>query len=167
MTIDNEAVHLMPFFGTVWTPNERWFVNSYLQVDVDANGDGVTGATFSTSGPPTQFIGRYRDTTFLYADIGVGYWARHTNDASRALTGLAYVCEFHMNQSLEGQQVLSSNGFQVGSPIENQSVFDITVGAHLEFYTRTTVTLAYCTPLNSDSDKQFDGQFRLLFNRRF
>jgi hypothetical protein len=101
----------------------------------------------------------------MYADLSVGYWARHTKDRCQALTGLAYVCELHLNQSLEDQNVFSDGGFQVGSDVPNVTLLDFTVGAHVELYSLTTLTFAYCTPLSSD--KQFDGQFRVMFNRRF
>ena len=54
----SESVHLMPFFGFLWTPNDRWFSISYLQVDVDANGTPVSVDTDETS---LTSIGRYRE----------------------------------------------------------------------------------------------------------
>jgi hypothetical protein len=167
LLIENQSVHLMPFFGGLWTPNDRFFGIGYLQVDVDANGDPVTGTNPFSSFPTTASVGRYHDTTFLFADLGLGYWARRSNDRSKFLTGLAYVLEFHLNQSLQGEQVLNGNNFQIGTSAENVSFTDITVGAHLELYKMTTVTAAFCTPLTSDRDRQFDSQFRVFVNRRF
>jgi hypothetical protein len=80
---------------------------------------------------------------------------------------LAYVVECHVNQSLTGQQVLNSNIFQVGTVANNVSFTDMTVGVHLELFKLSTLTAAYCTSLTPDNDRQFDSQFRLLFNRRF
>ena len=45
MTIQNRSVHLMPFVGGLWTPNDRLFAIGYVQVDVDANGDPVAFGT--------------------------------------------------------------------------------------------------------------------------
>jgi hypothetical protein len=167
LLISNQSVHLMPFFGGMWTPNDRWFGIGYIQVDVDANGDAVSGFDPFSSFPTEEGIGRYRESTFMYADLGIGYWAKRSNDPHKMLTGLAYVLEFHLNQSLEGQQVLNSTNFQIGTPAQNVSFTDMTVGAHLEMYKLTTITAAFCTPLTPDRDRQFDSQFRLLFNRRF
>ena len=167
LLIENQSVHLMPFLGGLWTPNDRWFGIGYIQVDVDANGNPVTATDpFSTNPIPTS-LGRYYDTTFLYADLGLGYWARRSKDPCKFFTGLAYVLEFHLNQSLQGQHVLTSNNFQIGTTAENVSFTDMTVGAHLELYKLTTITAAYITPLTSDRDRQFDSQFRLFINRRF
>jgi hypothetical protein len=166
LSIDNQSVHLMPFLGGLWTPNDRWFGIGYLQVDVDANGDPVTGTNpFSTPNP--TFLGRYHDTTFMYADLGLGYWARRSHDSSQFFTGLAYVLEFHLNQSLQSQQVLVADAFQIGTPAQNVSFSDLTVGTHIELYKHTTITAAFITPLTPDRDRQFDGQFRLFVNRCF
>jgi hypothetical protein len=167
LLIENQSVHLMPFFGGIWTPNDRWFGIGYLQVDVDGNGNAISGFDPFVSVPTEEAIGRYYDTTFLYADLGVGYWAKRSNDHHKMFTGLAYVLEFHFNQSLQGQQVLNSPNFQIGTPAENVSFTDMTVGAHLELYKLTTITASIITPLTSDGDRQFDSQFRLFVNRRF
>ena len=37
----NQSVHLLPFFGGVWTPNDRLFVMGFMQFDLDANGDPI------------------------------------------------------------------------------------------------------------------------------
>jgi hypothetical protein len=167
LLLENESVHLMPFLGGLWTPNDRWFGIGYVQVDVDASGDFIAGFDPFSTTPTEQAIGRYYDSTVLFADLGLGYWARRSNDRSRCLTGLAYVVEWHLNQSLESQQVLSSGNFDVGTPASNISFTDMTCGLHLELYKMTTVTCAYCFPLTSDGDRQFDSQFRLFLNRRF
>jgi hypothetical protein len=163
LEFQNQAVHLMPFFGGLWTPNDRWFAIGYVQIDVDANGDPVV--INPNSRQPT--IGRYHDTNYLYTDLGLGYWARRSENRDQFLTGLAYVLEFHWNQSLQGQQVLNVGGYQIGTPAENVSCTDLTVGAHLELYRMTTLTAAFVTPLTSDRDRQFDSQFRFFVNRRF
>lgn len=166
MTIENQAVHLLPFLGAVWTPNDRWFVTSYVQVDVDVSGDAVFGnTTGSTSAPTLDFVGRYHDTTFLYADVAFGYWARHIHDRSQAWTGLAYICEFHLNQSLEAQQTIVNGPFVVGGDVPNVTLVNLTVGADIELYSLTNLTIGYCTPITSD--RQFDGQLRMMVNRRF
>lgn len=166
-SIESQSVHLMPFFGGLWTPNERWFGIGYIQVDVDVNGNPVSGFYPGSTTPTAESLGRYRDSTVLFADLGLGYWARRSKDPCKFFTGLAYVLEFHLNQSLEGREVLTAPNFQVGTTAQNVSFIDMTVGAHVELYKMTTITAAYCTPLTSDQDKQFDSQFRLFVNRRF
>ena len=39
--ISNGATHLLPFAGWLYTPNDRFFGQGFLQVDTDANGNGI------------------------------------------------------------------------------------------------------------------------------
>ena len=170
MTISNQSVHLMPFFGVFWTPNDRLFAVGYFQVDVDVNGDPV--AVGDNSSPPTVQIGRFRDPTMLYVDLALGYWFRRSDSAEYLVTGLAPVVELHVNQSLDSSSSLSS--FNANGPAEAISVtgafdtfsnFDLTVGARLELQEHDVdrrVLRAADVPTES-----FDGEFRFLVNHRF
>jgi hypothetical protein len=55
----------------------------------------------------------------------------------------------------------------VGGYCDNYDALNMTVGAHLEFYDKTTITIGYTCPLGGGLDREFNGEFRLLFNRRF
>jgi hypothetical protein len=163
----SESVHLMPFFGVLWTPNDRWFSLSYLQVDVDANG---TPVSLDTSEATLTSIGRYREATFMYLDTALGYWVYRNDCGNRYLTGLAPVVEAHVNQSLERSQVLTSGSTQIGgdvngNPINNVTIVDLMVGVHAEFCRKTSISAAYCVP--ATGDRQFEGEFRCFANRRF
>jgi hypothetical protein len=165
--IKSESVHLMPFFGLQWTPNDRWFSITYLQFDVDANGNAVSVDNGEISLTP---LGRYREPTFMYLDTALGCWLYRSDCPHNYLTGLAPVVEAHVNQSLERSPILSSNGNQVGgdvngNPINNITIVDLTVGLHAELCGKTTMTAGYCLPVTGD--RQFDGQFLFYVNRRF
>ncbi len=162
LTIANQSVHLMPFFGGLWTPNDRMFAIGYFQVDVDVNGDPVSVGT--------DEIGNFRNATTLYLDLSLGYWLRRSDCGGEFVTGLAPVVELHMNQTLDTPSTLStppnslSPTFVTGVS-DTISVLDLTVGAHVELGKNTTLTAGYCTPLTSD--REFDGQFRFFINRFF
>jgi hypothetical protein len=156
----NQSVHLLPFVGGLWTPNERFFAIGYMQLDIDANGDSVNQTSFDDSGNlVTTNVGRYNEQTMLYLEGAVGYWIRREPPTRRFLNGIALFGELHMNQSL--------NTAQLGSLLvsENISILDMTAGVDLQFGRLTTVTAAFCTPLSEQ--REFDGQFRVLLNRRF
>lgn len=161
-TISNDSVHLMPFVGGLWTPNDRWFAMGYLQVDVDANGYGIFANDDQRVFTPA---GRYSEPTLMYIDLSLGHWARRSESPRRLLTGLAYVAELHVNQGLNSSSTASVGGVSIVTP--RISVIDATFGAHLELRQNTTLTAAYCTPLTNGTDRQFDGQFRCFLNRRF
>jgi hypothetical protein len=161
-TISNDSVHLMPFVGGLWTPNDRWFAMGYLQVDVDANGYGI----FANNGQRVFTpAGRYSEPTLMYIDLSLGRWVRRSESPRRLLTGLAYVAELHVNQGLNSSSTASVGDVSIVTP--RTSVIDLTFGAHLELRQNMTLTAAYCTPLTSGQDRQFDGQFRCFLNRRF
>ena len=107
ITINNQSVHLMPFIGGLWIPNERWFGIGYFQLDIDANGDPVeaNNSPFFRNNPAS--IGHYRDATMMYLDLAVGYWA-FRDEEDRLVSGLAGVFEMHVNQSLNTASVLST-----------------------------------------------------------
>jgi hypothetical protein len=160
----NQSVHLLPFVGGLWVPNDRLFAIGFIQFDIDANGDAVNNGsygdgTFQSFGGPSLL---YREQTMLYLDGTVGYWLRR-NDDSHVLTGVAVFGELHLDQSLNTAAPLSTEvGDMSGNTI---SILDMTVGADFQIGPLTTVTTAYCTPLTTE--REFNGQFRLFINRRF
>src|SRR5208283_1804169 len=105
MTIANKSVHLMPFFGGLWTPNDRLFAIGYFQVDVDVNGDPVNVGTTG--------LGSFRDPTMLYLDLSLGYWIRRSDCAEEFVTGVAPIAELHMNQTLDSSSTLGGEGVGV------------------------------------------------------
>ena len=40
--VANHSTHLQPFFGLLVTPNDDWFAQAYLEIDVAASGDPVS-----------------------------------------------------------------------------------------------------------------------------
>jgi hypothetical protein len=165
--IVNRSVHLLPFVGGLWTPNDRLFLMGFMQFDIDADGDSVYNGTFS--GTFSGFSGPfgapmlYCEQTMLYLDGTAGYWLRRNDGSDRYLTGIAVFGELHLDQSLDTSAGLNT---QVGTMSGNSiSILDMTIGADFQVGPLTTVTLAYCTPLTAQ--REFDGQFRLLLDRRF
>lgn len=167
VSMKNESVHLMPFLGFLWTPNDRWFSISYLQIDVDSNGTPISVDNNEQGLVP---MGRYREPTFMYLDVSLGYWMYRSDSQNRYITGLAPVVEVHVNQSLEKSPVLISGDNQVGgdingNPVNNITIIDLMVGLHAQLGEKTTLTTAYCVP--ATGDRQFEGEFRCFLNRRF
>lgn len=163
--IVNQSVHLLPFVGGLWTPNDRLFCIGFLQLDIDANGDLVNNGGLDFNGSFAGFGGPsllYREQTLLYLDGTAGYWLRR-DEADHLLSGIAVFGELHLDQSLDTSAPLNTVvGVMSGNPI---SILDMTVGADFQIGPLTTVTTAYCTPLTAQ--REFNGQFRLLLNRRF
>src|SRR5690606_22074844 len=69
--IENESVHLMPFLACLYTPNDRFFAQAFVQVDADTRGNPLLVTDFAGG---LRDAGRLEDVTYLYADLGIGYW---------------------------------------------------------------------------------------------
>jgi hypothetical protein len=162
VAVENRAVHLMPFFGALYTPNERFFAQGFLQADVDANGNPVAVNPTLQSLTP---IGRIHDPTLLYIDLNAGYWLYRGQN--RGLTGFAPTLEYHHNQSASHSQFLASQGFMIGSNLNQVSFDSITVGCYFEYNYDNTLSLGYNTPLGNGADRQFQGELRAYLTHRF
>jgi hypothetical protein len=164
--IENDSVHLMPFLGGVYTPNHRFFAQGFLQFDCDANGNPVFANDQATG---LRQIGEIENPTFLYFDVGIGYWLYRTAPRCTGLTmtGVAPVFEMHYNRSLEEADVVSAGGFRVGEFQDDINMLNLSVGATVEFGSVLALTLGYSAPVGGGSDEQYDGMFRISCNRYF
>jgi hypothetical protein len=168
--IENQSVHLLPFIGGVYTPNDRFFVQGLVQIDVDANGNPVTVSGFDSNDftGVQRSLGRGYDYTYMYLDINAGYWIFQDHGSGRFVTGLAPIAELHLNQSVGGANSVAGGvdgvnwNFQSGGAV---SQLNSLVGMTAILRDTSTLTLAYCTPLTTQ--RAFDGEFRLNFNWYF
>lgn len=162
--VENQAVHLMPFVGGLYTPNDRLFFQWFLQVDFNANNNPVeirdpfVGALAPAGG--------LDDTDFMYLDLSLGYWIYRNNSAPK-ITGLAPLFELHWNSSLESTGFVEQDGFRVGTNAGNVDLVNLVAGLVVECGGNTTITAAYTGPAVGGANRDFDGEFRLLFNHRF
>ena len=66
--VRNRSTHLGPFLGFLWTPNDRWYAQGFLQYDVAANGNPVLvnqiNPDFTLAGLTP--VGDLTDTPFQY-----------------------------------------------------------------------------------------------------
>lgn len=168
--IDNQSVHLMPFIGGTYTPNDRFFAQGMIQVDVDVNGNPVTVSGYEADDftGVQQGLGRGYDYTYMYFDINTGYWVFQDHGSGRFITGLAPIAELHLNQSVGGASSVAGGvdgvnwSFQSAGTV---SQLNGLVGMTAILRDTSTLTLAYCTPMTSQ--RAFDGEFRLNFNWYF
>ncbi len=164
VNIKNESIHLLPFLGHLYTPNDRFFLQQFLQFDFDTNGDPVNIA--DTNGTMT-YAGRANDVTFLYYSISAGYWLYNNPETDGWFTRIAPIAELHYNRSLQKTDVVSGNGFQIGNFADSIEVLNATMGVTAMMGQDKTFTTAYVTPLGGGSDKQFNGELRVMFNWYF
>lgn len=155
IAIKNQSVHLLPFVGAVYTPNDRWYCQSLMQLDIDTNGNPVIVGG--------ENIGRFHDANFLFASASTGYWILKDADPSSWVNGLAQFVEIHTNWSITSTDVVEGNGVCIGNATNTQTV-NAVIGLHALLDQNKTLTVGYATPLGRSADRGFDGEFRLLFN---
>jgi hypothetical protein len=167
-TVHNQALHLMPFAGFIRTPNDRWFYQGFLQIDVPTNGNRID---YVDSSPPSSgTFGTLDDQTLLYADLCLGCWLSRNREA-RWLTGLAAVLELHYTTTLQDADVVSGyvipQSFAFGNFANRQDLLDMTVGLHAEIADQTLFRVGCVLPLRSGDDRTFDAEVQVQVERRF
>jgi hypothetical protein len=160
--IANRSTHLAPFLGFLWTPNDKFFLQGFYQVDVEAGGCPVS---INLNGRGLQDVGTLHDATYQYIDLGMGSWLYRGHERFRRLTGCAWTLELHGADSFAPRAPLVADNWQIGDSNSFDN-WNLTVGTHLEFNDRSVLTLAYADPLGGH-DRQFNGEFRLMFNYFF
>jgi hypothetical protein len=165
--IENEAVHLQPFLGYLWTPNDRLFVQSFAQFDFDTNGNRTLIRNVS---------GRLQDQALLFMDVSAGYWV-YKNRCARFLKGVAPVVELHYSTTLQspdstpfaptGEVVSNFEIEEITNPAFRQDVLNITGGLHFQLLRSTVLTVSGVAPLRSGTDREFDGEFSLQLNHYY
>jgi hypothetical protein len=161
--ITNNTVYVMPFLGALYTPDDRFFAQGFLQFDAPANANHVSVNNFTGGLVPA---GTSRDVTFVYVDVGGGYWLYRNDDAPR-LTGFSATAELHYNQSLQTTSVIDTGLYQIGTAATSIEMLNAVVGGHLHFNLNSTLSIAYVAPIGNSGDRMFNGELRAFFNCRF
>lgn len=160
LQIKNEAVHVAPYLGSLWTPTDRIFLQGFLQLDFDANGQEVV----LENGAASDDLGRYRDQTFLFLDAGIGYWLLREE-----YVNWAALFEVHYNASLQHPDTVNVSPGQVDLASEdgNINLVDLVLGTSVQVCDDTRVSLAYIFAVGAGQDEQFTREIRATFNWQF
>ena len=164
LTVKNEAVHIMPYVGFLWRPTNLTYIQSFVQVDVDANGNPV----IDDSGVQAGVL---NDQTLLYFDISAGFWLFYNPEAS-FLTGITPMAEFHYTTTLQDADIViastSAGTIGLGNVFNQLSIPNVTVGTHFWIGPNSVFTVAAAFPLaDREYNRQFDAEVIAQFNRFF
>jgi hypothetical protein len=165
----HQSVHLMPYVGLLYVPNDKVFFQSYFQVDADANGGEIYVADLSGNG--MLFAGRAKERTYAYTSLSLGYWLfRNYRQNGHLENGMNLMGELHWTQSIDrAAGVRHEQGnyiFDIGREKGNYTVVNMTLGTRYLFNEKTNVGIGYAVPL-SNNHRQFDGELRVTLNRYF
>ena len=161
--IDNRVVHLMPFVAGLYTPDDQFFLQGFLQLDVGTGGHPVDLNLDQTV--PLR-VGYLNDTTLLTFDVGAGYWLYRDSRAG-LLSGLAPFVELHYNAALEDADQVSFGAFRIGDLNSRFDILNLTIGTHFEFGSSSILTIGVAMPLTGLNNREFDYEVGILFNHRF
>lgn len=160
--ISNEAWHLMPFVGGIYTPDDRWYAQTFLQFDVGANGNSVYSQT-SLTRPGVARDGALYDPTYLFFSLGGGYWLYQSSNPHARLSRVSLLSELHFNSTLQPTNSVTGQIVRTGVDFSQIQTLNAVVGANIMFDQNKSLLLGYVTPLGT-SDMAFAGEFRVLFN---
>lgn len=160
LQINNEAVQLLPYVGGIWAPNDRFYTQAIGQVNVVTSGNPLLA---NTGNSLTQ-VGSLNDPTWLFASINAGYWTYRASPSQR-LSGVSPLVELHYNKTLNDADQVTAGAFRIGNGATNIEMINAVAGVNFEMYGTSYLSVAYVAPLTTGSDRFFDGELRVLFNR--
>ncbi|MEZ6088498.1 MAG: hypothetical protein R3C05_10825 [Pirellulaceae bacterium] len=161
MVVENQSVHVMPYFASIANLTDRVFYHGFIQVDVDATGNQL----FTNQGLNT----RLRDTARMYTDGGLGYFLRRRGEKRDVLfDSIVPTIELHYEQQLENGRSVTDGIFVLGNPnAGKQSNLNMVFGTTLEAGIGNAFSIGYAVPFSDSDESMFDGQLRAIWNRYF
>lgn len=161
LEVENQAVHLQPFLGALYTPNDRWFAQGFLQQDTAVSGNRVS---LNWDGNGLRRVGTLDDPNHLFFDLGLGYWLYRSSSA-RGLTGVVPMVELHHAAALGKGNLVGQGAIEVGNSRGTQSQTSALAGTTFEFGQTSQLTVGYAAPLGGGSDRQYNGALQVMLNR--
>jgi hypothetical protein len=163
-TIDNNAFHVQPFLGLLYTPSDRLFFQAFLQFDIDATGNHVEQRDVGR-------VGTLYDQNLLQTDLQLGYWW-FRDPSAHFLTGLAPTIEYHYTTTLQNAKLLAAgtpdSTFVFGNAANRLDIQNLTLGVEMLIGRRALLNVAAVVPLNgNNANRQFDSEIFVEFNRFF
>jgi len=175
LRFQNQATHLLPYIGFVWSPGDpRWgwgnglFFSGFAQIDVNASSNTIN-ALAPNSVPPAT-VGRLTDQNLGFLDLAAGYWLFRDPYAPR-LTGVAAVTELHYTTALQDADRISGSvdgtTFALNATDKRFDVLNGTIGLQFLMFDASSLRVAGVFPLGNEDRRLFDSEVQVQFNRRF
>ena len=160
LEVENRSVHLLPFLGLLYTPNDELFIQGFTQLDIDTGGNPVRGDLMAMN---LEDLGVVQDPTVLFLDGSAGYWL--CRDSTRPwITGFAPVVELHYATTISDSDLVKRSGFLVGDLTRRYDVLDFTFGMHFELKNELSLRPGVVVPIRRGDDQQFDYEVFLQAN---
>ncbi len=162
-TVENQAVHLLPHLAYLVNPTERFWYQSFIQLDTPTRGNDIHCRDIYGTHPTS--LGRLNDQTLGYVDTSMGYWL-YRNSSAPFFTKMAALLELHSAVTLQDTDrvygyVWDANGDTTVefSNVRNRfKVINATIGVHTEFRDRLALRLGGVVPISDGDDRFFDSE---------
>lgn len=165
LTVQNDAVHLLPYLGYFDQHNDLWFSQGFFGLDFAANGNDIV---FTQTGANA---GRYTEQNLMYADLSLGRWLYRNPEASYT-QGLAAVFELHYTTTIQDSDIVVVNSTSgrfgtLGTTANRLDVLNLTAGLHWQITEVCNFRVGCSAPLRAAPDRVFDAEILASFNRQF
>jgi hypothetical protein len=167
ITVQNDAVHLLPYVGFFDQLGEDWFLQGFFGLDFATTGNDVVIG-------PGRVVGRFNEQNLAHADLSLGRWLYRNPDAKYG-QGLAGIFELHYTTTIQDPdtvQFFNSNQFGVlfgtlGNPANHIDLLNLTAGLHWQITQVSNFRVGCVAPLRVAPDRAFDAEIQASFNRYF
>lgn len=163
--VENETVHLTPFWTVQWTPNPKTFAHLFVQYDFQLGSNSTyINNDFMSGTDQLSFAGKLDDQVYQFIDFGFGRWI--CPPCAHGGMGVAWTVELHHSRTVSDADVVEAGSFAVGNPFAELDLLNGIIGGHVQVDRHTTITVGYGAPLTS-RERIFDGELRALLNWQF
>ena len=156
----NESFYLQPFVGYFEQLNDRVFHQFFAQVDCDTSGSELRIFTAAADSAEVLY-----SQNLLYLDYQLGWWWYRATD-EEGLRGIAPIVELHYTTTLED---LDTGELGQGVFVQNprRDILNLTAGLYFQLSDTGSLKVASAAPLRPGSDKLFDAEFGVQYERRY
>ncbi|WP_442509292.1 hypothetical protein SH528x_000858 [Novipirellula sp. SH528] len=162
LVVENESVHLLPFTGLMYRYSDDLSFQTYMQLDIAANGDPIRGNRVNNTLP---LIGKFNDSTLMHLDVAATKSIyRNRNRNSGFIQQALLNTELHYTGTLQDSDVVSAGGLRYANLASNFNIVNATAGVHLVLSDKLVVTPAMSIPLRDGLDEQFDYEAMVQIN---
>ena len=171
--IRNDAVHFGPFLGYLITPNDRLFLQGFVQYDFGLSANQTFFTPIVDGVSQARQDGLLNDQSLMQFDVALGYWV-YRNPRAKWIRGFAPIAELHYTTTTDNADLIPFNNaagaYQsiVGNTLNRLDIINMTVGSAMQVGDRGTLSSGVVLPLNrGDHNFLFDWEFQLQLNYRF
>lgn len=158
--IENETFHLLPFLAAQLRLTRKTVFQTYLQLDVAANGDPVLA---NLTGGPLPNIGKFNDSTLLHADVAMNRQI-YQGGQGNFLRAVLASGELHYTGTLQSSDIVANNGFTYQNLQPNFDIVNSTFGLHMLLGKKLVATPAISIPFSTGLNRQFDYEAIIQLN---